>query len=136
MNRCHVEVFYWLMGIPDNESAYFDWRRDMENDEEAFLKDLVPGSRYFIIVQPFSKGGFGTRSEPFPFLMSKLYFCSTISLISFESKYYKLAAQRCNRKCGQTINMGRAGPSVCDPSWSGLFYVVFSGFCVSSFVDS
>ena len=67
-----VQVFYWEVGQKDNESAYMDWFRESQNDEELFLTDLVPGQRYYIIVQPFSDGGFGPRSEAYPFLMREL----------------------------------------------------------------
>ncbi|XP_063724730.1 contactin-4-like [Symsagittifera roscoffensis] len=63
------KIFYRKFGLPDNDTEVFDWRRRDQDETEAVIYGLEGGERYILQVQPYSRGGFGNRSEPILFLM-------------------------------------------------------------------
>ena len=64
-----LQVFYRQFGLPDNETEEYDWRRRDQDETEVVVYGLKGGERYILEVQPYSRGGFGNRSEPVIFLM-------------------------------------------------------------------
>jgi hypothetical protein len=62
-------IWYWKYGVPDELATHYIWYRNKEGDEDVKIQDLEPGERYSVSVQPFSRGGFGPRSNPRNHLM-------------------------------------------------------------------